>query len=281
MNGILALDIDGTLVSHHRPLSLNLISYLTSLHHEGWHVLFATGRTVKWSMEHLSALPFPFFLAPYNGACLFSFPQRELLASSFMDYDDVCRLSHLIAQFGAVVYEAGGEERIFYTADAFSPPILEHLRHRQECQKEQWTFIDSIKSIPRIPIAGVRFFLSSETAQLVSHTISTTTHFRAPIMKDSYHESLKVVLVTAPQASKGQALHWLRSKVPPGFTIAAGDDMNDLDLIKEADCGIAMASAPDDLKKISTLVAPSIGEDPIIDALQQAIGIAIRRIGSQ
>ena len=277
MKGIIALDIDGTLVTHHRPLSSPLISFLTTVERDGWVVFFATGRTIRWSMEHLSALPFPFFLAPYNGACIFSLPQHEMISSALMSFDDVVKLSPFISEFGAVVYEAGGEERIFYTADIFSQPILDHLRDRQERQQEQWAFIDSIESIPHIAVASIRFFLSPEAAQMLSATIARTTPFRAPTMKDSYHENLRIVQVTAQGASKGQALHILRAKYPRVQVIAAGDDMNDVDLIAEADFGIAMDSAPDALKKISKIIALSVGEDPIIGALQQSIKIMSTR----
>ncbi len=69
--GIIALDIDGTLVSGNQPLSSTLVSFLTSLHQDGWTVLFATGRSTQWSLEHLEVHPFGFYLAAYNGACIF------------------------------------------------------------------------------------------------------------------------------------------------------------------------------------------------------------------
>ena len=271
VKGIIALDIDGTLVTQHQPLSPNLASFLGDVHAEGWVILFATGRTIRWSMEHLASLPFPFYLAPYNGACLFSFPQKEVIASALLDHSDVMKLSAFIGLFGAVIYEAGGEERIFYTARRFSGMILEHLRSRQEQQKEEWIAIDTLSRLPRIRVAGVRFFLSPEAALMLGETITDTTSLLAPTMKDAFNTDLRVIQVTAPGASKGQSLRALRKHYPEVKAIAAGDDMNDIDLLEEADIGIAMASAPDALKKVSTLVAPSSGEDPIIEALRQAI----------
>jgi hydroxymethylpyrimidine pyrophosphatase-like HAD family hydrolase len=55
--------------------------------------------------------------------------------------------------------------------------------------------------------------------------------------------------------------------------------MNDIDLLAAADVGIAMASAPDELKKIAKLVASPTGEDPIIDALGKAIQMAEHKRG--
>ena len=194
-----------------------------------------------------------------------------------MEHKDVLTLAPFISEFGAVIYEAGGAERIFFTPDAFAKPILSHLKQRQERQMEQWTYIESVDAMPRISVACIRFFLSPEAAQLLSHTITSTTTLRAPTMKDSFHNELNIVQVTAHGASKGQALHALRMKYPKVPAVSAGDDMNDIDLLAEADLGIAMASSPKPLKSIATIIAPSSGNDPIIPALQQAMQRLITR----
>jgi 5-amino-6-(5-phospho-D-ribitylamino)uracil phosphatase len=271
VKGIIALDIDGTLVTQHRPLSPDLALFLQEVNAKGWVILFATGRTIRWSMEHLSQLPFPFYLAPYNGACLFSFPQKEIILSALMDHDDLMLLAPFINEFGAVIYEGGGEERIFYTARRFSELIFAHLRNRQELQKEEWIAINGVGSLPRIHVAGVRFFLSPTAALMLGETINASTSLLAPTMKDSFNADLRIVQVTAQGASKGQALKALRKTFPRALAIAAGDDMNDIDLLEEANIGIAMASAPEELKKISTFIASTTGHDPIIDALKKSI----------
>ena len=267
--GIIALDIDGTLVQRHRPLSLPITDFLASLHQDGWQILFATGRTIRWSLEHLFTLPFPFFLAPYNGACLCSFPDGTMLASAFMTRSDVLRLESLSEKLGSVVYEAGGEERIWYTKPSFPLSVLTHIQNRQKRQKEQWTAIGSLAELPEVDLASVRFFASPDEAKRVS-SLAGGMAFRAPTMKDSFDAAVWIVQVTALLASKGQALRSLRAVFPKVPEIAAGDDMNDLDLIAEADIGIAMASAPDELKRLSLVVAPP-GERALISALRTAV----------
>lgn len=273
--GIIGLDIDGTLVTQHQPLSEPVTSFLVALHRDGWKILFATGRTVRWSMEHLSSLPFPFFLAPYNGACLFLLPEKQLLASALMDRADVKRLEPFIDQFGAIIYEAGGQERIFYTPNHFSEKILEHLEDRQSKQHERWIPVLNVERIPQISVAGVRFFLSPEAALLLGEAISSSTSLLAPTMKDSFQPDLRIVQVTSRGASKGQALRALRDRYPGAKVIAAGDDMNDIDLIQEADVGIAMGSAPEAVRHHAALVASMKGEDPIIEALKEAIRMLV------
>ena len=61
--GIVALDIDGTILSHNQRPSPLLSATLASMERDGWKIVFATGRTRAWSIHHLEDLPFPFFVA--------------------------------------------------------------------------------------------------------------------------------------------------------------------------------------------------------------------------
>lgn len=271
--GILALDIDGTIVHKHQPPSIQVAEYLTSLAREGWIIFFATGRTVRWSLEHLSSLPFSFFLAPYNGACLYVIPENTVLQQAFLDRSRVIKLAPFSAEFGSVIYEAGGEERIFYTEKMFSTSVRQHLQNRQINQKEQWEVLGDLTELPEMEVASVRFFLQPDEAYRIAKSIIEQTNLRAPTMKDSFWDALRIVQVTSIEASKGQALLAVRKKFPAIPVIAAGDDCNDVDLLLAADVGIAMASAPEELKLIASIIATG-GSESIIDAIQDAILLA-------
>lgn len=52
-------------------------------------------------------------------------------------------------------------------------------------------------------------------------------------------------------------------------SIAIGDSLNDLDMLKEAGIGIAMGNAPDQVKSHADLVAPHIKEDGIYKILEE------------
>ena len=81
-----------------------------------------------------------------------------------------------------------------------------------------------------------------------------------------------MLLVTDLSASKGGSLlEVLRLKGRGAKVIAAGDDENDLSLLKAADVKIAMDHAPKSLKEIADFIAPPTKDCGIIHALQLAI----------
>ncbi len=269
---LLCLDLDGTVVMDREPLSEKMCEFLEKCHTKGCTLLFATGRTVTWSLETLSVLSFPFFLAAYNGACTISCPERKIMRSAFLSPSDLNPIIPFVDRYGALIYEGGGEERVFYTPSLFSEEIFTHLTFRKEQQREEWHEITSLHDLPCPLIASVRLFLfEDDDADEISTTIEEKTSLCAPLMKDVFCESVHVVQVTASGASKGQALQALRREHPSLLSIAAGDDMNDLDMLRAADFGIAMPYAPLRLREMAHAVAPSFGEDPLIEPLQRVM----------
>jgi HAD superfamily hydrolase (TIGR01484 family) len=268
--GILALDIDGTLLVGNEPPKDALVLLLTKLSESGWQILFATGRTIRWSLEHLKYFPFPFFLSPYNGACTILFPEKKWLRSSLLQTSSLLFLNPYVQKWGALIYEAGGDERIFWTGDFFEKTLLPHLEMRRNRQNEEWLSISSLQDLPSLEVASVRFFLTPQNARVLHAEIEEKSSLKAPLMKDSFNELIKIVQVTAPQASKGQSLAFLKQLYPSFVSIAAGDDENDEDLLKEADVRIAMNDAPLVLKRIAHIVAPT-SKNPLHDALKDAI----------
>lgn len=276
--GIIALDIDGTTLSCNMPPPQSLVEKLFSLYTDGWKILFATGRTLQWSEHHLKNLPFPFFLACYNGACIISYPEKKMIHSSSLLLKDLMSLTPYAHQFGVSVYELGGENKVFIVKEKFTPQLQKHLDRRQAVQREHLVEISSIEDLPDIQYASARFFIFKKDASFLMQAIEENSSVQPLLMKDSFDEDIRIIQITAKGSSKGGALRLLRKKYPLVLgTIAAGDDTNDIDLLEEADIGIAVGDAPQELRKIAYSVAAS--PENVHSLLDQAITVLKKRKG--
>ena len=256
--GIVALDIDGTILSHNQRPSPLLSATLASMERDGWKIVFATGRTRAWSIHHLEDLPFPFFVAAFNGAILFSYPEKVKIHSIPLFLKDMYSVAPYIDRFGVFAYEMDNEERVFVAKEKYSSFLQTHIEKRKIAQNETWTSFSSLNELPAVSYASLRFFVMKHEAAFLQQAIEKSSDLSSFVMKDSFDGDVHIVQVTAQGASKGGALRYLCKKYPPLLgTIAAGDDCNDVDLLEGADIGIAVGDAPEELRKIAYTTASS------------------------
>ena len=261
---LLAFDLDGTLVRDNASLSEKMIEKLHAYYAKQYVLLFVTGRTRVWAEKLLAPLDCPFVLAPYNGATLISYPAKEVVRSAFLQVKDCGILQPWVDKFGVLVYSAEGD--IFYTPSLFSTQMAAHIERRRSLQQESWKKIESLSQLEDTSIASIRFMLLPEQAEHVSSEIECSSMLRAPTMIDAFDDAYRVVQVTAFEASKGQALAAMLKEYPTYVTVGAGNDMNDMDLIRKADFGIAMADAPLALREMSYRICP-VSEMALFDCI--------------
>ena len=79
--------------------------------------------------------------------------------------------------------------------------------------------------------------------------------------------------VSPEGVSKASALESVREAigVAPGATVAVGDGGNDLEMIKWAGCGVAMAEAPDYVLAAADAHTTSVYNDGLADVLEELL----------
>ena len=99
----------------------------------------------------------------------------------------------------------------------------------------------------------------------------------ATLIRDPLGDDVYLILVTVKGATKGRALRRIKQIVGRGGpTIAAGDDLNDISMLQEAEIRIVMEGAPLEMLPLATLVGKHGKQHGIIAALSQAVAKAER-----
>jgi Cof subfamily protein (haloacid dehalogenase superfamily) len=86
----------------------------------------------------------------------------------------------------------------------------------------------------------------------------------------------------APGVSKGRAIRWLarRLRIPLGATLAIGDQWNDFEMIAEVGHGVAMPSAPAEVRAAARYVAPPLQEDGAARMIEQLVLASPARVAA-
>lgn len=276
--GWIALDIDGTITdaTHHAPQEV--IDFLHALEKKGWTIVFITGRTLSFAQRVVKEFDFPHYLAIQNGADILFMPDKQLVVRHYLDEKVLPLLEE--------AYRGEAEDFILYTGydrgdfcyfrpSHFSPHFTEHLHKIMALSPEPWQPLSSYAFDKELRFPLAKCLGTKAAMQRINDRLQSFPELSATLIRDPLGQDVYLNLVTAPLATKGNALRTIRDALGDGGpTIAAGDDLNDISMLEAADVKVVMDSAPPEMLSMADVIGTHGDSHGIIAALEQAISLA-------
>ena len=250
--GLLALDVDGTLLRSDNTLSARNEAAVRAARAQGWHVILATGKP-PWAIRDLSAhleLAGPHIIA--NGAGTWSLAGTHLLhelppeaVSLGLRFGATLQVARAISGPAGVFCQPDwGVDQVTTCLAAVGEPPPTIVPDAVAAEPHPWKVILIAATDPPHPpaLAGSRW---------------VRTH---PLFFEAVPAS----------ASKGATLHTLCAALglQPADVVAVGDGANDIEMLRWAGLGIAMAHAPADVRALAAIVTKGNDEDGVALALE-------------
>lgn len=277
MKGWIALDIDGTITLDRYSVPPRVIAYLKNLHIQGWKIAFATGRAFVFARLALHQFDFPFLLLPQNGSVAIQMPSQTSLFKKYLHRDKIELIEEAFQGFDTdyLVYSGfENQDRCYWRPARFSLPDRDYIKELQNREKETWGSVDSFDWDLLSTFPLIKGFGPHDQMKMIAERLNRSNQFQVAHIRDPFHSSYTILLITDREASKGNSLKEIFHILGRGQkVIAAGDDENDQSLLEVADVKIAMAHAPSSLQQMAHLIAPPTADEGIIHALQMGIGI--------
>lgn len=276
LKGCLALDIDGTLTDGAHALPERTRIFLEESYHEGWQLLFITGRTYTFGILPLQTLEVPFCFAPQQGSLLLEMPEQHIICKHDLPQQLLYDLTRLCESRAVDLVAFAGFEHgdsVYYVAGHTRPQsIRERFRPRGG---ELWNALPSWRDLPVTHFPLARISGSRQDCKLLSVRLRRLPDIHVTQIKDPFDSNDDLILITSAQAHKGAALKsFLEAKgwhqLP---VIAAGNDNNDIQLLQEATVAIAMAGSPKELLEHADIIAAPVEYEGIVPALQAAMQV--------
>ncbi len=279
MKGWIALDIDGTITQDKYTVPAEVAAFLKETSQNGWRFVFATGRALVFARPLLNCFDFPFITVAQNGSL--AIEKDKIIFKRYMKPSVISDLEEAYQGFETdfIVY-SGCEhnDRCYFRPHLLKEEDRTYLEAIQKREKEPWIAVDQFAFDFEIPL--IKCFGRLDVMKKIGSRLLKKGSFQVSLIRDPFHSSYYILLVTDIKASKGFALREIRSLFGKGdLMIAAGDDENDLSLLQAADVKIAMPHAPELIRKIADFMAPPVSEQGIIHALKIVIANADLRRG--
>lgn len=249
---LLVSDMDGTLLNSKGKLSEENKKAIEYFVDNGGQFTLATGRMLPSVKRHIHKMKITLPVILYNGTKVYDYEKNEVIWEKFLEEErkEIVKIvSKINNNVGIEIYS---DEKVYIYASCKRTERFNNLGYEviYDVDNSIWN-----KKWTKVLIVGEKEELDLVEAYLKK------------IYRDSYIvRSSDVYLEVIPkEVSKGQALKELliHREIEDFTVISVGDNMNDVELLEEADYGFCIENGSEELKKKSKYIAPSNDENPI------------------
>jgi Cof subfamily protein (haloacid dehalogenase superfamily) len=265
---LIVLDLDGTLLDSRKEVSPANYRALERAAEKGVHIVPCTGRFYKGMPEVVRNLPFVRYVITVNGADIYDAKEGKPLHSALISPE---KADEVFAELDKlpVIYDCfqdgwGWMDRKFYdrideyAQDAFVRRMNRELRtpvdgFREEIRRRN-------RGVQKIQMLFQDMDLRAEMLPKLQQ------RFPDLIITSSIYNNIEL---NSPEAHKGVALLELCRQlgVDPKGTMAFGDGLNDITMLRTAAVGVAMANAEQTVKDAADYITDTNDNDGVAKAV--------------
>lgn len=233
---MILFDLDGTLLTSENIISSITVNSIKACKHKGYHIGIVTARTKsEKNLRLLNNIPYD-FIAFYNGAEMYV--ENQLIESNILPYKQAnLILLKLNADFPILILDVHQEP---WSYSSIRGEIC-HIEFgsRKKC---------NLNELPNCDVQRIR--VKSDFLALIPLQNYMT------IDSTFYHTTFGNAIIVHKNATKGHAAKRASEffGIPLNHMIAFGDDINDIDMLKNVGIGVAMGNAIPSLKRIADYV---------------------------
>ncbi len=257
-------DLDGTLLDKNARLSNQSSRIIRKLIDNGLLFTIATARSQS-SLEILSELNINIPCVQLNGVLTYDFSKKQ--------YTDCIPIEPYTARYVIAVLRKHGRMSFVYRADQQYGIHVEFERLTNDVEREFFNArkdkdYKSFCQVDRITVSDcdkVIYFTmidSYEKLLPIHNEISMDPRVRSTLYSDNYSD-LYFLEVFSSKATKAAGMLKIKDQLKADRVIAFGDNLNDIDMLKSADIGIAVGDAVEQTKQAADLIIGNSFEDGV------------------
>ena len=251
---MVALDVDGTLVTHDNEMTTAVRDAVLEMHAAGVEVVISTGRAVPGVVNTADKLGLDGYAIASNGALVISHQPVEILHSVTFDASEaVHRILDKVPDALVAVEDVGVGYRV--SRPFPSGEINGTMR------------VQTIDELVGEPVTRVVIRAPERSADDFHRLVADLG-----LHDTNYYIGYTAWLDIAPEGvSKASGLEWLceRRGIDRSDVLAVGDGNNDLEMLLWAGRGVAMGQAPESLKVAADAVTGTVDDDGLVTELRR------------
>jgi len=266
MYKLIALDMDGTLLTSDKTISQRTQNAIAEARQRGVKVVLASGRPIdgmQAKLDELNITDDDEFVVYFNGSMVKEIGSGRLIHSAIINGRDAKRVAALAKELGAYCHAFSTEYGLI------TPELNEFTEIESSINQIPVTVKDFDELEDDHPIIKAMIVADPETLTAASKRVPE--QFRAEF---TVVQSAPIFLeFLNKESNKGVGIKAIAEHI--GITadnvICMGDAENDHHMIKYAGLGVAMENAMDETKQIADLITSSNNDDGVAKVIEQYV----------
>lgn len=257
----IATDMDGTLLTNDKKISRKNKEAIDYFRQNGGTFTIASGRVYPKVIMYAEELKLNAPFICNNGNIIYDYSNEKIVYKRTLDRKIIDVIKKLMRDFPDYGFEVAGLGEVYFLRDG------EYVRKHIEDEKFtnlKWITPDEINfEMTKVLIAE-----SPERIGELAEKIPPVYYNFSAFRSDKFYFELVPLGV-----SKGTALHSLKKILGEKAEkiYAVGDAVNDLDMIKEGDVGIAVKNALPEVKAAADFILPYTNDESAIAGVIELI----------
>lgn len=268
--GIIALDLDGTLLNSNKELTPGNLAALERAANAGIAVVPTTGRFYDGMPDVIRRLPFVRYVITVNGAEVADLQTGRVIYKAELPWQQAVDIMTLLDGY-PVIYDCYQDNAAWMTAAQ-----KEHIDrivsspHYRVMLHELRQSVPELKEVLRQRRRGVQKvqFFTDQPQLRLDLMARLPELFENLCVSSSVSDNVEINQV---RANKGEALYALADHlgISRDATLAFGDGLNDLSMLRDAGIGVAMENACDEAKEIADWITLSCDADGVAHGIKK------------
>lgn len=268
---LIALDLDGTLLTTDKKLTDYSRRVLTKAIEQGCEIVVSSGRPISAIPKELVEFPGLRYMVTANGARIVDLKEQKTLYEHLLPVETAAKVLDVLAQYDDI-YEIFVDgigytiaERMTRLEEYFSNPAMREYMEKTRIPVEDVKATLYKYNKPLDKIQGI--FLSREAKKPAAKQLAEIPGLEVTGAFGFNHE------INAAGTSKGVALKVLGELI--GITteemMACGDGMNDYDMLQTVGLSVAMANGHPEVKEMADYVTETNDENGVAKAIERFV----------
>ncbi|MDO5516739.1 MAG: sugar-phosphatase [Clostridium sp.] len=266
MYKLIALDMDGTLLTSEKKVSEDTKKALKKAEEKGVKVVLATGRPlagITKFLEELELFKGDDYALSFNGGLVLNTKTKEVIYEACLKGSDLKYMNKLAQELNVNIHAFSAREGLI------TPKMNQYTEHESTLNGIDVTIrdfneVDDDEDIIKIMLIDPQEILDEAIKKLPAEIYEKYNSFKsAPFFFE----------VTNKRVDKGMGLKQLGEHlgIKQEEIIACGDAENDLSMVKYAGLGVAMENAMDSVKEHADYITSSNDEGGIVKVIEKFI----------